>query len=80
MDAYDLVITGIRCGRGTLAQHFVPSGRRIQLLEPGAWLPCEPESWSSLDLLVDNRYVRAETSYHGDRKPFQPLERLGAFG
>ena len=50
MDAYELVITGIRCGRSALAPHLVPSGRRIiRLLEPGAWVPCESESWSSLD-------------------------------
>ena len=80
MDAYDLVITEIRCGRGTLARHLVRSGRRIQLLEPGGWPACECASRSSLDLLVDNRYVPAVTSYDGDRKPFQVLERLDAFG
>ena len=81
MGAYDLVIIGIQCGRGALAQHFVPSGRGIQWLEPGVWLRCEAESRSSLDLLVDHWYGPAVRSYPGDRKPFQPpLERLGAFG
>jgi hypothetical protein len=78
--AYELVISGIRCGWDALAQHLVPSSRRIRLLEPGAWLSCEAESRSSLDLLADNRYGLGVTSHRGDRKPFRPLVRLGAFG
>ena len=80
MGAYDLVIIGIQCGWGAPAQHFVLSGTRIQWLEPRAWLPCGAESRSSHDLLADNRYGPAVTSYPGDRKPFQPLVRMGAFG
>src|SRR5262249_37541743 len=72
MDAYDVIIIGTGAGGGTLARHLAPSGKRILLLERGDWLPREPQNWLAERVVMDNRYVSADTCRAGTANPFQP--------
>jgi choline dehydrogenase-like flavoprotein len=69
---YDVIVIGSGAGGGTLVHRLAPSGMRILLLEPGDWLPREPQNWLAQDVFVDDRYVSPDTWYDADGKPFQP--------
>jgi choline dehydrogenase-like flavoprotein len=56
-DAYDAIIVSTGAGRGTIARHLAPSGKRVLLLERGDWLPREPQNWCAAEVFVENRYV-----------------------
>jgi choline dehydrogenase-like flavoprotein len=45
MEHYDVIIIGTGAGGGTLAYRLAPSGKRILLLERGAFLPREKQNW-----------------------------------
>jgi choline dehydrogenase-like flavoprotein len=71
---YDVVIIGTGAGGGTLAYHLAPSGKKILLLERGAFLPREKQNWDVEDVFVQNRYVSQDTWYDKNGKPFQSLQ------
>ena len=48
-DSYDMIVIGSGAGGGTLVCHLAQSGKRILLLERGAWLPCMPQNWLAQD-------------------------------
>ena len=72
MEHYDVIIIGTGAGGGTLAYRLAPSGKRILLLERGAFLPREKQNWDVNAVFLDNRYVSQDTWYDHRGKPFQP--------
>jgi choline dehydrogenase-like flavoprotein len=72
MEHYDVIIIGTGAGGGTLAYHLAPSGKRILLLERGAFLTREKQNWDVNAVFLENRYVSQDTWYDHHRKPFQP--------
>src|ERR1044072_8221225 len=69
---YDVIIIGTGAGGGTLARHLAPSGKRILLLERGAWLSRAPPDWVGPDGVRGHRHVLPATWYDAGGKPFQP--------
>jgi choline dehydrogenase-like flavoprotein len=76
MTDYDVIIIGTGARGGSLARHLAPSGKKIQLLERGGWLPREPRNWSMADVSVDRRYISPDTWYDHKGKTFQPQVHL----
>ena len=72
MEHYDVIIIGTGAGGGTLAYRLAPSGKRILLLERGAFLPREKQNWDVNAVFLENRYVSQDTWYDHQGKPFQP--------
>jgi choline dehydrogenase-like flavoprotein len=72
MEYYDVIIIGTGAGGGTLAYRLAPSGKRILLLERGAFLPREKQNWDVNAVFLDNRYVSQDIWYDHRGKPFQP--------
>src|SRR5262249_52548937 len=72
MEHYDVIIIGTGAGGGTLAHRLAPSGKRILLLERGAFLPREKQNWDVNAVFLDNHYVSQDTWYDHRGKPFQP--------
>jgi choline dehydrogenase-like flavoprotein len=52
---YDVIIIGTGAGRGTLARHLAPAGKRPLLLERGGWLTREPPNVSAEEVFVRRR-------------------------
>ncbi len=71
-ERYDVVIIGSGAGGGTLAWRLAATGKRILLLERGAWLPREKENWNSQAVFRQQRYRAAEIWHDGDGRPFHP--------
>jgi choline dehydrogenase-like flavoprotein len=69
---YDVIIIGTGAGGGTLAYRLAPSGKRILLLERGAFLPREKQNWDVNAVFLQNRYVSQDMWYDHKGKPFQP--------
>jgi choline dehydrogenase-like flavoprotein len=69
---YDVIIIGTGAGGGTLAHRLAPSGKRILLLERGAFLPREKQNWDVNAVFLQNRYVSQDTWYDHKGTPFQP--------
>ena len=63
MEHYDVIIIGTGAGGGTLAYRLAPSGKRILLLERGAFLPREKQNWDVNAVFLQNRYVSQDTWY-----------------
>jgi choline dehydrogenase-like flavoprotein len=59
-DRYDVVIIGTGAGGGTLAYHLARAGKRILILERGAFLPREKPNWSTKAVFLENRYHTKE--------------------
>src|SRR6266487_7071278 len=72
MEHYDVIIIGTGAGGGTLAYRLASSGKRILLLERGAFLPREKQNWDVDEVFLNNRYVSQDTWYDHKGKPFQP--------
>jgi choline dehydrogenase-like flavoprotein len=71
-DRYDVIIIGTGAGGGTLAYRLSSTGKRILLLERGAFLPREPENWDAKEVFVRARYQAHETWYGSDGRSFHP--------
>lgn len=63
---YDVIIIGTGAGGGTLAHRLAPSGKKILILERGAFLPKEKPNWSTDAVFRDGRYQTDEV--WSDRK------------
>lgn len=70
---YDVIIIGSGAGGGTLALHLAPSGKRVLLLERGAFLPREKSNWDSNELFVKKRYVSDKLIDRGDKEIWPEL-------
>ncbi|MDE3221693.1 MAG: GMC family oxidoreductase, partial [Nitrospirota bacterium] len=57
---------------GTLAYKLAPPGRKILLLERGAYLPRGKDNWSSKTVFIDNKYKAKETWRDKDGGTFHP--------
>jgi choline dehydrogenase-like flavoprotein len=67
-----IIIIGSGAGGGTLAFKLAASGKRMLILERGAFLSREKENWDTTEVFVKNRYVSKDTWYDKDNNPFQP--------
>lgn len=57
---YDVIIIGTGAGGGTLAHRLAPSGKKVLVLERGAFLPKEKANWSTDAVFRDGRYQTKE--------------------
>ncbi|MGE3191460.1 MAG: GMC oxidoreductase [Vicinamibacterales bacterium] len=69
---YDVIIIGTGAGGGTLARKLAPSGKRILLLERGAYVPREKDNWSPRAVNVDGRYATRDVWRDGKGRPLHP--------
>jgi choline dehydrogenase-like flavoprotein len=59
-DRYDVIIIGTGAGGGTLAYRLAPSGKKILILERGAFLPQEKANWDTVEVYKKDRYHTRE--------------------
>jgi choline dehydrogenase-like flavoprotein len=59
-ERYDVIIIGTGAGGGTLAYHLARAGKRILILERGAFLPREKANWNTAAVFLENRYHTKE--------------------
>jgi choline dehydrogenase-like flavoprotein len=59
-ERYDVIIIGTGAGGGTLAYHLARAGKRILILERGAFLPREKANWDTTAVFLENRYHTKE--------------------
>ncbi|MEN8446398.1 MAG: FAD-binding protein, partial [Cyanobacteria bacterium J06555_13] len=69
---YDVIIIGTGAGGGTLAHRLAPSGKKILVLERGAFLPKEKANWSTDAVFRDGRYQTNEVWTDGEGNDVQP--------
>ncbi|MEL6814469.1 MAG: GMC family oxidoreductase [Cyanobacteria bacterium J06598_3] len=73
---YDIIIIGTGAGGGTLAHRLATnekaSGKKILVLERGAFLPKEKLNWSTNAVFRDGRYQTDETWADPAGKPINP--------
>ncbi len=58
---YDIIIIGTGAGGGTLAYRLASSGKKILILERGAFLPQEKANWDTVEVYKKDRYHTSET-------------------
>jgi choline dehydrogenase-like flavoprotein len=56
---YDIIIIGAGAGGGMLASYLAPSGKKILILERGAWLPREKRNWDVNEVMIRSVYENA---------------------
>src|SRR5512134_603656 len=69
---FDVIIIGTGAGGGTLAHHLAPSGKRILLIERGAYVPREKDNWSTKAVNQDGKYSTKEVWRDKDGKDLHP--------
>ena len=69
---YDFIIIGSGAGGGTLAYRLAPSGKRILLIERGAFVKREKENWNSLEVNARGRYNTKELWRNADGSELHP--------
>jgi choline dehydrogenase-like flavoprotein len=69
---YDIIIIGSGAGGGTLAYHLANAGKRVLILERGAFLPQEKDNWSTTAVFLDNRYHTKDVWTDKDGKELHP--------
>lgn len=69
---YDVIIIGTGAGGGTLAHRLAPSGKKILVLERGAFLPKEKANWNTNAVFRDGRYQTNEVWADGKGNDIQP--------
>ncbi len=70
---YDVIIIGTGAGGGTLAYRLAPSGKKILILERGAFLPQEKANWNTVEVYQKERYHTSEVWYdHKDGSKVHP--------
>lgn len=77
---WDVIIVGTGAGGGTLAQRLAQTGKRILLLERGAFLPREPENWQEDEVVVRGRYRAREQWLDGAGQRFDPFTHFWVGG
>ena len=71
-DHFDVIIVGTGAGGGTLAYRLAPSGKKVLLLERGAFLPREKANWDTVEVFQNDRYHTDELWYDRNGKELQP--------
>jgi choline dehydrogenase-like flavoprotein len=71
---YDAVVIGTGAGGGTLAFHLASAGKKILILERGAFLPQEKLNWDTSAVFLNNRYHTRETWRDKDGKDLHPQQ------
>lgn len=61
-DHHDVIVIGTGAGGGTFAHRLAPTGKRVLLLERGAYLPRERDDWDSGAVFVRGEYRAGPTS------------------
>ena len=69
---YDVIIIGTGAGGGTLAYRLANSGKKILVLERGAFLPKEKANWSTDAVFRDGRYQTNEVWADSEGKDINP--------
>ena len=69
---YDVIIIGTGAGGGTLAHRLAPSGKKVLVLERGAFLPKEKANWSTDAVFRDGRYQTNEIWTDKDGNDISP--------
>ncbi len=69
---YDIIIIGSGAGGGTLAYHLANAGKRVLILERGAFLPQEKDNWNTSAVFLDNRYHTKDVWTDKDGKELHP--------
>ena len=69
---YDLIVVGSGPGGASLAHRLAPTGKRILILERGAYLPREEANWSAKAVFVDGRYQAPESWTNRKGDTFSP--------
>ena len=72
MTHYDVIIIGTGAGGGTLAYRLAPSGKRILLLERGAYVPREKDNWNPQAVNVMGKYHTKDVWSDQQGKPLHP--------
>jgi choline dehydrogenase-like flavoprotein len=73
-EQYDAIVIGTGAGGGTLALHLAQAGKRILILERGAFLPQEKLNWDTSAVFLDNRYHTKEVWQDKDGKDLRPQQ------
>ena len=71
---YDAIIIGTGAGGGPLALTLAQAGKKILILERGAFLPQEKLNWSTSSVFMANRYHTRETWQDGDGRDLHPQQ------
>ena len=69
---YDVIIAGTGAGGGTLAHKLAPTGKRILLLERGAYVPREKDNWNPRAVNLEGKYQTREVWHDKDGKDLHP--------
>ncbi|HEY4248659.1 MAG TPA: GMC family oxidoreductase [Lacunisphaera sp.] len=69
---YDVIIIGTGAGGGTLAHQLAVAGKKILVLERGAFLPTEKANWDTKSVFLENRYHTREVWSDKEGKPLHP--------
>jgi choline dehydrogenase-like flavoprotein len=69
---FDVIIIGSGAGGGTLFHALAPTGKRVLLLERGAYVPREKDNWSTKAVNLEGKYNTRETWRDRDGKPLHP--------
>jgi choline dehydrogenase-like flavoprotein len=69
---YDVIIIGTGAGGGTLAHRLAPSGKKVLVLERGAFLPQEKANWNTDAVFRDGRYQIKDVWADGEGNPVKP--------
>jgi choline dehydrogenase-like flavoprotein len=72
LQRYDIIIIGTGAGGGTLAYRLAASGKKILVLERGAFLPKEKTNWSTQAVFRDGRYQTQEVWSDGQGEDIHP--------
>jgi choline dehydrogenase-like flavoprotein len=72
MEYYDIIIVGTGAAGGTLAYKLAPTGKKILILERGAFMPREKENWDTKVVFNSDRYHNNEAWYDRTGKELHP--------
>jgi choline dehydrogenase-like flavoprotein len=69
---YDSIVIGSGAGGGTLTYRLAASGKRILLIERGAYVPREQRNWSTRAVNVEGHYQTKEKWHDRDGRELHP--------
>src|SRR5438093_12973012 len=69
---YDFIIIGSGAGGGTLAYRLAPSGKKILLIERGAYVRREKDNWHTRAVNAEGKYNTKELWGNADGTELHP--------